>query len=79
MSVLQLGALKYVLMACGGKKFLDPHFTSDQHKNFFRDLPYALVAQCEKFGEIRFGRIRVIALQTQEMRNFLIHKEVGNF
>ena len=46
---------------------------------FSRDLPYALVAQCEKFGEIRFSRIRVIALQTQEMRNFLKHKDVGNF
>ena len=46
---------------------------------FSRNLPYALVAQCEKFGEIWFSRIRVIALQTQEMRNFLIHKEVWNF
>ena len=45
------------------KNFLDPHFTSDQRK-IFRDLSYALVAKCEKFGEIRFSRIRVIALQT---------------
>ena len=61
-----------------GKKFLDRILRVTNVK-FSRDLPYALVAQCEKFGQIRFGRIRVIAYQTQEMHSFLIHKEVGNF
>ena len=45
----------------------------------YEDDLIGMVAECEKFGGIRFSRIRVIAFQTQQMCNFLIHKEVGNF